>query len=446
MTTNAPTSRSTERFTLANGFSFSNAASLPRLLRSVGALALLAAISIFLLQGWQNGNDIYRYALLLGHTVLLASVGFASGHWLRESKGARLLLIIALASVPANFAILGAFVYSQAALDTLSVWYPSTAHWQAHDLRSALLAAIAGAAFLVPVSWLGFMVLSRKSATRLTLLYLLTNTALLIPLRTTEWVGAILLLLTFIVLTQSKRAAVNDAALRTPEGIIARLLQYVPLGVILGRNLWLYAADTLLFTVLSGIVYLMLRQVSVQLHQSSRLRVFLEHCALLPALAIGIGASFLTAQALRGADALLIPVFSLTVAALLVETALRAARGAAFYRRLAAVVVTLGMVVNLVLIDNAATAAVCLLVGLLVLVYGFVVEQRSVFALGVITLLAGLVYQVQLAVYMFDLGSWGSLAVLGVTAIVAGSVVERYGTEIKAKLADWGKRFKAWQN
>jgi hypothetical protein len=143
---------------------FNQVFDLPRMLRSIGAISLLAAISIFLLQGWESGNDVNRYLLLLGHTVGLAIIGFASGHWLGESKGARLLLIIALASVPANFAILGAFMYEQASLDAVNAVYPSVAHWKVNALSTAVMANVGGVLILAPVVWLGFMVLSRRSA------------------------------------------------------------------------------------------------------------------------------------------------------------------------------------------------------------------------------------------------------------------------------------------
>jgi 1,4-dihydroxy-2-naphthoate octaprenyltransferase len=104
------------------------------------------------------------------------------------------------------------------------------------------------------------------------------------------------------------------------------------------------------------------------------------------------------------------------------------------------------VVANLILFSSVATAAVCLLVGLLVLVYGYVVEQRIVFVLGTITLLAGLVYQMQFAIDMFNLGSWSSLAALGVAAILIGSTIERHGAKIKTRLNGWSQRFKQWEN
>lgn len=419
---------------------------LPRMLRSIGAISLLAAISIFLFQGWENGNDVYRYMLLLGHTMGLAVIGFASGHWLKESKGARLLLMIALASIPANFAILGAFMYSQASMDALNVVYPSVAHWQVDSLSTAIVANIAGLLLLAPVAWLGFLVLSRKSALRLTVLFMVTNAALVLPVRTPEYIAILLIALTLLVAKQSFKSATADTALRTPEGVIARLLLYVPLGVILGRNIWLYAADGFMFAVSSIIVFILFRQVAIQLSRYSRLRKALEIASIVPALTFGLGVCAVVSDVMTQDLVWMLPVFAISVSTLLIELSTRVAEGALVYRRFAAALVSVAVVSNLILFSNVATAAVCLLVGLLVLVYGYMVEQRIVFALGTITLLAGLVYQMQFAIHMFNLGSWGSLAALGVAAILIGSTIERHGAKIKLRLNDWGQRFKQWEN
>ena len=43
-------------------------ASLSRILRGIGAAALIAAASTFLLQHWETGGDLQRYYALLAHT------------------------------------------------------------------------------------------------------------------------------------------------------------------------------------------------------------------------------------------------------------------------------------------------------------------------------------------------------------------------------------------
>ncbi|HAJ92026.1 MAG TPA: hypothetical protein DCO71_05330 [Gammaproteobacteria bacterium] len=418
---------------------------LPKLLRGFGAAVLVASVSIFLFQGWESGNDVYRYLLLLAHTAGLAFLGVVSSHWIRESKGARLLLILALASVPANFAILGGFVYSQWALDGINVVYPHFVTWRAGDPATALITAGIALLVLAPVIWFGFMVLSRGSAGRFTALYLLTNAALLVPLRATDLTGWLALALTLLVLMQNTHAKRVDAGLKTPEGVIARGLQLLPLGVMLGRGLWLYAADAFVFTVMSVMVFLVLRHVTLQLDGRLRTRAFLERLSILPATATGFGVAYLASNAFPGVSEVYLPVFTFTVAALVLEISLRTGTGGAGYRRLATGVLTSGLLANLVIFGGVIMAALCLMLGLLVIVYGYMVEQRVVFVLGGLTLLVGLGYQVQYAIQIFDLGSWASLAALGVSAILIGSAIERHGSRIKIRLAHWGERFRSWQ-
>ncbi|HBD11786.1 MAG TPA: hypothetical protein DCZ13_06535, partial [Porticoccaceae bacterium] len=134
---------------------------LPKILRGIGAGALVVAMYSFLVQGWQSGNDVFRYLLMLGHTGALAAIGLASGHWLQESKSARLLTTLALISIPANFAILGALIYSQSG-SLLVGDYPSYVAWTTDSLRTALVTT--GFAFLVliPTIFLGFSILARS--------------------------------------------------------------------------------------------------------------------------------------------------------------------------------------------------------------------------------------------------------------------------------------------
>ena len=57
--------------------SVSNFATVSEVLRLLGAAIIVASMSVFLLQGWNEGNDIRRYLLLLSQTGLLAAAGFA---------------------------------------------------------------------------------------------------------------------------------------------------------------------------------------------------------------------------------------------------------------------------------------------------------------------------------------------------------------------------------
>ena len=85
-------------------------------------MAVLFSLYTFLMRGWEGSSVLIRYLMLLGHTGALATIGLASGHFLKEAKGARLLLVLALISVPANFAILGAFIFSASTTLNLGIY------------------------------------------------------------------------------------------------------------------------------------------------------------------------------------------------------------------------------------------------------------------------------------------------------------------------------------
>lgn len=424
----------------SRGFDFSV---LPRLLRALGGATLIASISIFLLQGWEDGNDIFRYLLLLGHSVALTAIGFASGHFLKESKGARLLVTLALASVPANFAILGAFVFSQWSAGAISL--PQFVVWQVDSWAAALTTLGAALVFLLPMTVVGFMVLARKSALPLSTMFLAGNAMLLVPARDPISTALMMLVLAAITLWSNSRISNGDPTLRTWEGFVARLLQFAPVGVIFGRTAWLYSGDVFVFTAMSLIAFLVMRHVALMIKPGSKSRALIERASVPAALATSYGAVFCLESILPAlVEQALLPLFAMIAAALVFEIGTRAANGGAAYRRLAAIFVALGLLVQLWVDGGVLTASLCLAAGLGVMVYGYTLEQKVVFGLGGLILAMGLVYQIHYAVTNFDLGSWGSLAVLGVAAIVAGSALERHGARLRAHVGGWKNRIMAW--
>ena len=91
----------------------SRLASVSTMLRSLGAMLVVAATSTFMLQQWSDGSDVTRYLTLLALTALLAGAGFACGLGVRETRGARTFLELVIAAVPVHFAVLGGLLQSQ---------------------------------------------------------------------------------------------------------------------------------------------------------------------------------------------------------------------------------------------------------------------------------------------------------------------------------------------
>ena len=416
---------------------------LPSLLRILGTTALLVAMYSFLVKGWHSGGDVSRYLLMLGHTGALAAIGLASGHWLKEGKGARLLLTLALVSVAANFAILGAFIFSQTPAAS-TVYYPGYVAWSVDSLSTALV--ITGAAMLVllPVVLLGFRVLSRSMSGKLAALYLISNAALLIPLREPHLVGYMVVGLSLFVIIISRNTARQNISAKTNEGMMALVLQYLPMAVLLARSIWLYSPELFLLTVLALTVFFALRQISIRLDSSAEIRSLVEGLSVLPALGFGAGLGATLAENGFLATELILPVAAVAAASLIYDTSLRALQGAALYRTLSVAVLCFGVLANMLFLDSVLTAVMSTVIGIAVAVFGYMKQQRTVFGGGMVMMSVGLIYQLYYAIRIFHLGSWASLALLGMAAIVVASTVESHGYRIKLMLTAWKAKHGEW--
>lgn len=420
--------------------------SLSSLLRTLGAGILIASVSMFLFNGWSSSDDVQRYLMLLAQTLVLTAAGVVIGWWVKEGKGARLFLSLSLISGVVNFAVLGGLVYSQVHWDDALMHYPYFARWDGQSPTTALITAGVGWALMVPVAAVAFMVLARRSAWRFTPLFMLAGAAFLVPVRDTAYIAAIVGILTVIMLQQVVRAKHRDKTLATPEGRFARLVLFSMPAVIVGRGMYLYGVDALTLTVVSALAFLALRQISLDPKLEARGRVAINRVSVLPAAFTALGIEWLAMGNAWLPHAMWIPVGVIIGAGLLLEISTRSPSGGAGYRRLAALVLTLGMLGNLLQNAGVDTALVSTVIGLLVSSVGYSDKQRFVFASGLLTFLVGVGYQCWMAFEVFNLGSWSALAIVGIVAIVSGSVLERHGAILKARFTNWRHSLQQWQN
>ncbi len=417
---------------------------LPALLRILGAAALVIAMYSFLAKGWQSGNDVFRYLLMLGNTGVLAAIGLASGHWLKESKGARLLLSLALVSVPANFAILGAFIFSQTAAVDIGQ-YPHYVAWTVDSLNTALFTSGGAMLILIPVTLLGFTVLARSMSKKLSLLFICSNVALLLPLRDPQLIGLLVLTLTCFTIIFSRKAAYNHTVAKTQEGVTALGLQLLPLAVLMGRSLWLYSLDLFLMTVLSITVFFILRQISLYLEPGSRLRNALDGLSLFPAISAALWFSAALFDAAILPEALAFPLTALTSAAMVYDISRRSHGSTNFYRNIAVAGLVLCMLANLTFHHSLLAAVACVVIGLGLLIYAFKLQQRRIFTGGSLLVLTGISQQLFELLHHFDIGGWASLATFGIAAILVASIMESQGGEFKPRLESLKTKFQQWE-
>jgi len=418
---------------------------LPDLLRILGAGALLIAMYSFLIKGWDDGNDVFRYLLMLGHTGVLAAIGLASGHWLKESKGARLLLTLALVSVPANFAILGAFIFSQSELVVNISQYPNYVAWTVDNMQTALMTSGGALLILLPVTLLGFTVLARSLSKRLTVLFLISNAALLLPMRDPMMVGLVVLVLTVMTIIFTRKSAQQNIVAKTQEGIIALGLQALPLAVLMGRTLWLYSADMFLLTVMTTTIYFMLRQSALFFESDSRFKKMLERLSLIPAIATAPLLASTLLNSNWAITALVLPIATTVSAMMVYDIAQRNESSATTYRWIAALMIVVGMTMNLLSNAGLLAAISCITAGVVLLILGYKNKQRGFFINGFILMLIGLAQQFYELVHHFNLGSWASMAVMGVITIVIASVIESKGNALHQRFLTWKTNFKQWE-
>ncbi len=418
---------------------------LPRLLRGVGATVLLTSVSIFLFRGWEGGDDVYRYCLLLLQTAGLAALSLVTAHFIGEGKGARLLYMLALACVPANFAILGGFLYATFGSGPFTAVTPEMFSWSTASATSALLITGFSTLLLLPLAVLGFRVLTRYSYASLSQLFLIGNLALLVPLRVPALVGIAALTMCIAVLFRLAAIKQTDRTLSSIDGVIARVLVFAPIAVFVGRNLWIHHADSALVMSLALMAYSLLRYLSMEIVVQPQARQVLEVAAVGAALTAAGGAMGILEPTSDLTSAFTLPVGGLVCFALLSELGTRASAHRVGYRLLGSLILASLLLANVVLMHSVIAAATCITFGLLLLGYGAMAGQRAPFLAGASCAVVGVSDQLLHVVLNFDLGSWGTLGMVGISAILLGSVLERQGAALRAQWIAMRGRYQAWQ-
>jgi hypothetical protein len=402
---------------------------LTRLLRIVGAVLLIASASTFMMNRWQAGNDLLRYALLLGHTLVLAAAAYVCGLRVRESRGARTFLAMLLAVVPVNFTVLGGLVYSRFALDHSSAVLPRHALWIAPSDLSALVTVALTFCVLAPLTFVAHLALARPAARWLTPLYLGANAVLLVPVRDPNFVAGLFALVALTLVHFDLRLHKKLTSIDTLEYRIVRTLLFVPCVLLMGRAIYLYNPTELLtgaFLLASAFAAF---RVGTERTDHRVLRVVLQ---LLSSGLAGVG-WFLIAFYSRNlvSDGVLLPLFGLPFALMLVLMSLRADHSA-LYRLPAAAIAFLAVTANLVFARGAEATLLAIVTGIALIAYGAAARHRLELVLGVFAALTGVALHVALAIKEESFAHWGALSLLGIAVVFAAAYCEKYPQRLAA--------------
>ena len=399
---------------------------LARALRVAGALLVVASASTFMLQHWQVGNDLTRYAMLVGQSLLLALAAYFVGLTVREGRSARTFIGLLLATVPVSFAVLGGLVYSQFHLEPLGL-LPHYASWIAPTRLSAVLAVVGTLIVLVPLSGVSFVTLARKEAKALTLAFAAANLLVLVPVRTPVFAGLLAGAAIVGLLALEVARLAKAPRLDTFEGRLARAMPFVPPLIMLGRVVHLYHAGA----TFRGIVVLTCAAsmlILLERTRSANLRDFGSWGAGL--LALGGWGQIWSGSLPRLGPAWAVLSLGLPGALLLVLASRRGANGR---DALAACGVVLGLMTAVtasVLELDGVAAISCVVLGIGVAVWGAALRLRVHLAGGALVALFGIGAEVWLAMRADHVYRWLGLSVVGMLLIVGSAYLERNRAQV----------------
>ncbi len=415
--------------------SLKNFTNISRLLRVLGALAVVASMSAFLMQDWSGGSDLTRFYLMLAQTLLLATGGFGLSFLMKENKGGRVFFGLSLISVTVNFTVLGALIFSQFQWFGSIGEYPEFLTWATTSITALCIAGVSAFIAMVPIAWFSYKVFSRPFVKQLLLLFAVGNLLLLLPVRDSLMVGVIVLAAVMIPLWSLRKKIFNETSLKTPEGMFAVATVFVPALIMLVRSFWLYQVDELLLVMLGAIVFLMLRIFSMPLKDNSVIKFLLNMSSLVTAGFIAYNAG-LASQGLIP-DAYMLSVTGTMFAALTLEVSNRAGKFNLIFSILAVLGLLSSHFLLLLVIGGVASAVLLLLAGLVVVVIGHAEKSRGILITGLVSSLVGFGYQMYNTFLHIDFTNWATLAVIGVTGIVIASLLERHGLVLKHKWDKW---------
>jgi hypothetical protein len=395
---------------------------LTRALRIAGAALVVASASTFMLQHWHGGNDLLRYAMLVGQSLLLAAAAYFVGLGMKEGRSARTFLALVLATMPVSFAVLGGLVYSQFHLETVAT-LPSYATWIAPTAASAVLAIAGTLAIFVPLAVVAFVALARKEARALTLAFFAANLLVIVPVRQPLVVvalsGVALVALLRLELTRFS----GSAQLGTVEGKLARVMPFAAPLIMLGRVFHLYHVGAafvggVLLIAASSMWLLLSRTATVWKRDTG---------SWISACVAALGWSLCWSELVHGLNsgALVVLTLGLPSAALIAIASRRAVTAQGPLLGFAtATALGSALVACAVNLDSVAALG-CTIIGVTVAVWGASVRALVRTISGSIVALFGLVVQVWLATQADNVLRWAGLTAVGVLLIVGSAYVEQ---------------------
>lgn len=393
-------------------------------LRWGGAGAVGLSGFIYLLQGVDHIDAAFRNWVYLGLMAVLLGGGLVSRLSMKDAKGARLFFALAVTVIPVQFAQLGGMIHELVAVDGGFSWLD----FSGVTLGSTTLVGAATALLLIPVGYMGFSVLARSEARRLTLAFTGVNALLLIPARDSLAGLAVPVALAAIALVLEKRYFASEKApsvFRTLEGAAARAIFLVPLGIAMTR-FGLHGETLTGYCALAALVGMLSVNCGVWIRNH-----YIKESAILSGTIVISMAWYLFARHavwMNDSVTAFPHVFEFApIAVLLFSVTTKTPAYARFYRGAASLLLTI-LASQVFLVDHSfVDVAVIIAAGAALGTFGFVRKYRGPLLAGIAMTTIGVCAVIVPAIGQITVSLWILLAGLGVVLVLVSSAIERYG-------------------
>ena len=382
-----------------------------QLLRWCGAAMIVAAAGTFLVQGWDQVDDVQRYLALLGTTVLLPALAYVCGIRMQEGRSARVLMITLLTLLPVHAGVLGGFVFSQFGSPADAI--APIAQWVAPSPTVALLLVAAAGAALLPLVWGAYRVLSRPHASLLTAISAGSHALLLIPNRSP--LGAMLFLVPMLTVAAWCAMRVKP---QTREAQLALWSLTAPAWVMTARQVLLYDVTAAFWGTILGTAALVL----LVFGRKSR-DVTVERFALIPTM-LSVGA-FMVESKIYFSDSTAWLLYGVLTALPLLAFAATSERCKAFFVKSAVILNATTATTTLLVAPRPWAALQAIAVGLGLLSYGHIGQRRGALYAGIGLAGFGFIVEVAHAIDVFEPSGWPALAGFGLGLVALTAWLER---------------------
>lgn len=416
-------------------------ASLSQILRAFGACAIIASMSLFMLQGWAEGNDITRYLKLLAQTGLLTAAGLILSFLIKEFKGARVFFGLALISVVANFTILGSLTYSLMPMDLQIVDYPASMKWEVTSSALFLPVFLGALSLLSAVAYFSFSIFSRQIAKPLTLGLLGLSAALLVPVREpliAVGLAGITLWGAWLLIQRLRKTGTSAGKLvMTKETKASLCLLLLPGLIILTRAVRFYSIDDATILAFSGLCFLTLRNINSLVSNHSLPKRLIETSQF----ALGAFIAIMTTQVLPVAwnslDILIGAVIFVGFAFEQLQSSLNNTWKTWVVNLTTLIIVPISLINALIdyeLVYSLQALVVCALAFALTHSAGNSIGKAPfshiTSIIGIIAATLILLFDI---VQLIQLGNWVIIGLCGAILIIGASLYERFGLKLLAK-------------